>query len=181
MDVKKLSELDAVTSVSPSDLVEISMDNGDSTYTSKKVVYSDFTKELSYKTINFVVGDGVNEIFSGTKGYVGPITYNGNVKSWSIVEVSETPVSGSIVIDVWKDTSANYPPTVAERYRFSGYKPLLLQLDMTGPAYIVVRPHPYYSTQPDYWDHPSYGNPGPPSQPRSPLDGDDLYPLLPID
>jgi len=89
--------------------------------------------------------------------------------------------STSSVSSFSSESSTEQYRLAAARYRFSGYKPLLLQLDMTGPAYIVVRPHPYYSTQPDYWDHPSYGNPGPPSQPRSPLDGDDLYPLLPID
>jgi len=35
--------------------------------------------------------------------------YSGTITGWEIM----ADVSGSIVIDVWKDTYANYPPTIA--------------------------------------------------------------------
>lgn len=34
------------------------------------------------------------------------------------------------------------------QYRFSGYQLPLIQLDSTGPAYIVIEPHPFYYNQP---------------------------------
>lgn len=42
------------------------------------------------------------------------IPYTGTITGWQIFEISSTPVSSSAVIDVWKDTYANYPPTVAD-------------------------------------------------------------------
>ena len=29
----------------------------------------------------------------------------------------------------------------------------MIQLDETGPAYVQMGPHPYYSHQPMYWQH----------------------------
>jgi len=56
-----------------------------------------------------IIGDGVNIITTGVKGYL-PLTFPGTFTEWHLV----ADVSGSIVIDVWKDTYANYPPTVAD-------------------------------------------------------------------
>lgn len=42
------------------------------------------------------------------------VPYSGTITGWDIVEASDTPISSSIVIDTWKDTYANYPPTVAD-------------------------------------------------------------------
>ena len=38
------------------------------------------------------------------------IPYTGTITGWTIT----SDVSGSIVIDTWKDTYANFPPTVAD-------------------------------------------------------------------
>ena len=48
-------------------------------------------------------------ITTGTKGYVR-VPFTGTITGWTIL----SDVSGSIVIDVWKDTYANFPPTVAD-------------------------------------------------------------------
>lgn len=40
--------------------------------------------------------------------------------------------------------------------QFSGYQLPLIQLDATGPAYIKLEPHPYYTNQPAYWKKPFY-------------------------
>ncbi len=48
-------------------------------------------------------------ITTGNKGYV-TIPYSGTITGWDIL----ADQSGSIVIDVWKDTYANFPPTVAD-------------------------------------------------------------------
>lgn len=65
---------------------------------------------LSEKALIFTIGDiaGV-PITAGVKGYLEvPIALT--VTGWSLV-ANEV---GSIVIDVWKDSWANFPPTVAD-------------------------------------------------------------------
>lgn len=58
--------------------------------------------------------DGGGAVFAtGTKGYIR-IPYSGTITGWTILEISATPVTCSVVVDVWKDTYANYPPTVAD-------------------------------------------------------------------
>jgi hypothetical protein len=52
-------------------------------------------------------------ILMNTKGYL-QIPFSGTIVSWYVFEVSDTPIAGSIVIDVWKDTTGNYPPTVGD-------------------------------------------------------------------
>lgn len=48
-------------------------------------------------------------ITTGIKGYV-IIPYGFTITSWTLV----SDIAGSMVIDLWKDTYANYPPTVAD-------------------------------------------------------------------
>lgn len=57
----------------------------------------------------FVVDGNGAAVSVGTKGFLR-IPYNGIIRGWDIV----ADQSGSIVIDVWKDTYANFPPTVAD-------------------------------------------------------------------
>jgi len=42
------------------------------------------------------------------------IPFNCTITAWYITETSSTPIAGSIVLDVWKDTSGNYPPTSSD-------------------------------------------------------------------
>ena len=56
-----------------------------------------------------VIGDNVNAISTGVKGYV-PVDFGGTITGWSLI----ADASGSIVIDVWKDTWANAPPDNAD-------------------------------------------------------------------
>ena len=42
------------------------------------------------------------------------VPYAGTITGWEIFEASDVPVASSIVIDTWKDSYANYPPTVAD-------------------------------------------------------------------
>lgn len=66
-----------------------------------------------YETITLNIGNGDDEIIVGTTAFTAPFSYAGTIVEWRIVEASNVPVTSSIVIDVWKDTTANYPPTVA--------------------------------------------------------------------
>lgn len=59
--------------------------------------------------INFIIDGGGSAITTGVKGYIeipSPLRITG----WTMLG----DVSGSIVVDIWKDTYANYPPTVAD-------------------------------------------------------------------
>lgn len=69
--------------------------------------------------INIVIGDGVNVVSTGVKGYI-QIPFDGVIASVRLV----ADASGSIVVDVWRDTYANFPPTVADTITASA-KPTL--------------------------------------------------------
>lgn len=72
-----------------------------------------------YRTLNFVIDGGGSVITTGIKGDV-ILDFDCSVKSWTVL----ADQSGSIVIDVWKDSYANYPPTVADTITASA-KPTL--------------------------------------------------------
>jgi len=57
----------------------------------------------------FTIDGGGSAITTGVKGYVR-VPFNCVITGWDIV----ADQSGSIVVDVWKDTYANFPPTVAD-------------------------------------------------------------------
>jgi len=63
----------------------------------------------AHDTIQFIIDGGGSAITTGVKGDI-MIPYSCTVQSWDIA----ADVSGSIVVDVWKDTYANFPPTVAD-------------------------------------------------------------------
>lgn len=54
------------------------------------------------------------------------------------------------------DTSDASDPTAAAKYRFSGYQLPMIQLDETGPSYVVSGVHPYFINQPQYYQKPAY-------------------------
>jgi hypothetical protein len=59
--------------------------------------------------IEFIIDGGGSAITTGIKGDI-QIPFACTINSWTIM----ADQSGSIVIDVWKDTFANYPPTGAD-------------------------------------------------------------------
>lgn len=56
-----------------------------------------------------VIDGGGSAITTGVKVDL-PVPYAGTVTGWDIY----ADVSGSIVVDIWQDSYANYPPTVAD-------------------------------------------------------------------
>jgi hypothetical protein len=53
-------------------------------------------------------------IIAGYKGAL-PIPTACTITGWTVLSIDASPAtSGSIVIDVWKDTYANFPPTVGD-------------------------------------------------------------------
>ncbi len=60
-------------------------------------------------SINFIIDGGGSAITTGVKGFV-EIPYNMTVTGWQIFGDQV----GSVVVDVWKDTYANFPPVVGD-------------------------------------------------------------------
>jgi hypothetical protein len=60
-------------------------------------------------TITFIIDGGGSAIATGEKGHL-EIPFACTITGWTIL----ADQSGSIVVDVWKDTYANFPPTVAD-------------------------------------------------------------------
>jgi hypothetical protein len=65
---------------------------------------------LKEGAITVTIGDGENAITAGAKAILAEMPYAGTITGWTLV----ADQSGSIVLDVWKDTYANIPPTVAD-------------------------------------------------------------------
>jgi hypothetical protein len=66
------------------------------------------TKESQkgYATIGITLDGGVT---TGVKSYI-KVPFNCSIVSWTLVG----DIAGSCVIDIWKDTEANFPPTIAD-------------------------------------------------------------------
>jgi hypothetical protein len=55
------------------------------------------------------ISNGNNVINLGQKGFV-KMPYNGIITSWTLM----TSVSGSVSVDIWKDSTNNFPPTISD-------------------------------------------------------------------
>lgn len=67
------------------------------------------TADVLLSSFGVTLDGGGSAITTGVKGFIS-IPYNGAIQSWDIF----ADQSGSIVLDIWKDTFANAPPTVAD-------------------------------------------------------------------
>lgn len=73
------------------------------------------TEKTNLKSGSFeVIFDGQGGVIAAGSVATGEADCNGTITGWEVLEVSDVPVAGNIVIDVWKDSYANYPPTVAD-------------------------------------------------------------------
>jgi len=71
--------------------------------------YGGDVEDLATQAITFVVDGGGSAITTGVKGDL-MIPFDCTIRSATLL----ADQSGSIVIDIWKDTYANYPPTDAD-------------------------------------------------------------------
>jgi len=96
-----------ITNSAPDQTVTISGGTGITT----GGTYPNFTLTNTIRNGSFgiTIDGGGSAITTGVKGYI-TIPYNCTITGWDIL----ADVSGSIVVDVWKDTYANFPPTVAD-------------------------------------------------------------------
>jgi hypothetical protein len=75
------------------------------------------------RAITVVFGTGSAVVTAGLKTYVS-CPYTGTITGARLLAVDASVTSGSIVIDVWKDTYAAFPPVVADSITASA-KPTL--------------------------------------------------------
>lgn len=61
------------------------------------------------RAVEFLIDGGGSAITTGVKGDVR-LPFSGAIEAWTVLGDQ----SGSIVVDVWKDTYANFPPVVAD-------------------------------------------------------------------
>lgn len=64
-------------------------------------------------------------IIPGTTSYYR-IPFDCTITGWYLTETSETPVDSTVVINLWKDSTANYPPTSADAIT-PGFNPIKLE------------------------------------------------------
>jgi len=74
-------------------------------------------------TTGITIDGGSSVITTGIKGAI-QIPFDATIVSWTILSTDASITSGSIVVDIWKDALANYPPTVADTITASA-KPTL--------------------------------------------------------
>lgn len=74
--------------------------------------YPNPTVKTNLKTtdLTFIIEGGGATITTGVKGDLGPIDFACTINSVTLL----ADQSGSIVIDIWKDTYANFPPVVGD-------------------------------------------------------------------
>jgi len=65
---------------------------------------------ISTAAVGYTINGGGTAITTGIAGVGLTIPFNCTINEWTL----QADVSGSIVIDIWKDTYANFPPTVAD-------------------------------------------------------------------
>lgn len=87
-------------------------------YDSNAAVWVDIPSVIG--TLNFVIDGGGSAITTGVKIDLGPWDYAFDLEAVTLL----ADQSGSIVIDLWSDAYANYPPTVADTITASA-KPTL--------------------------------------------------------
>jgi hypothetical protein len=64
-------------------------------------------------TFGITIDGGGDALTPGVKGF-WPCPVTGTLLSWTLLSTDAAATAGSLVIDVWKDVFANYPPTDAD-------------------------------------------------------------------
>lgn len=72
-----------------------------------------YTAAKLKRVVGLMIGDGTNVISTGVAGFVS-VPVAGTIVKVRLLSSDAAVTSGSIVVDIWKDTYANYPPTVAD-------------------------------------------------------------------
>lgn len=104
---QKITELTELTAIDTDDLFVV-VDDPSGTPVTKKITWSNIVKDI---LIEWVIDGGGSEITTGVKGDIGPIPFSCTIAEWTLL----ADTTGSIVVNIWKDTYANFPPTVSDK------------------------------------------------------------------
>ena len=105
----RISELDELAET-PNILDYIAIvDESESPDKTKRITIANLHGGLDITAITFIMDGGGSEIATGIHGDI-PIPFNCTIQEVTLL----ADQSGSIVIDIWKDTYANYPPVVGD-------------------------------------------------------------------
>lgn len=63
--------------------------------------------------ITYIIDGGGSVISTGSKGGLF-VSFPYKIIEWTLASIDSATTSGSIVLDIWTDTQANFPPTVAD-------------------------------------------------------------------
>lgn len=65
------------------------------------------------RQVTLIIDGAGSAITTGIKGYLS-LPVSGTWMKWRVLSIDGAATAGNIVIDVWQDTYANYPPTVLD-------------------------------------------------------------------
>lgn len=98
------------------------------------------TGEVAYRSlygrIVFTIGDGANLLTTGIKKSL-EITQDCEITGWKLLSDDPSTTPGGIVVDIWNDTYANYPPTVLKTIidtGSGGIKPTITNPNIKGQS-----------------------------------------------
>lgn len=89
------------------------------------------TGSATKRQFGITIDGGGSAITTGIKGYIR-IPQDMAITGWDIV----ADVAGDIVVDAWKDSYANFPPTVADTF-VAGVKPTLSTVDKNTFSFVI--------------------------------------------
>jgi hypothetical protein len=101
------TKLDASVNASL-DLADTALQSGDVTDATINT-----NADVLLATTGITIDGGGSVITTGIKGFI-EIPYNATILGWTLLSTDASVTGGAIVVDIWKDTYANYPPTVAD-------------------------------------------------------------------
>jgi len=81
----------------------------DDTVANQRTINADANR----RQITLVIDGGGSAITTGVKGFIS-VPFACTIQKVRLLSVDASATAGDIVIDIWKDTYANYPPTVAD-------------------------------------------------------------------
>jgi hypothetical protein len=102
---KRITDLTALTSPAASTLVA-GVDMTGAPVTRKITI----AQLLGQQALNFIIGNGTTVISTGVKGVL-EMPFAATILSVRLVAPKE---SGDLVVDIWRDSYFNFPPTVAD-------------------------------------------------------------------
>ena len=105
---QRITDLTAITAPAASDVLAVVDLSGAAT--TKKVTRANLLGQFA---LSVLLGNGSSVISTGIKGAV-EVPFACTIEAVRLVGILPASTNGNLVVDIWKDSYANYPPTVAD-------------------------------------------------------------------